>query len=224
MVSCLKVMLNVLFAWNSNKMKACHEHRKTLDLINKKALLTKKVLLHYEPTNKTETSWNKNQEALQAWSNRARNFFGRTRTGSILQLWCNSPSVSLSTKAFVEMLDCVEALDHVCPQFLRAETLLEFEQRWYVDWKEHSPELFFSICSSKLEASHTCLQRLQLFLKMGVTVSALFIFHVSRSKSGVVDSLRTYISTWCMYVCYLQWMDVYVRCKCMYMHIREFIL
>jgi hypothetical protein len=90
--------------------------------------------------------------------------------------------------------------------------------------EETSPELFLNICSSRLEASQACLQRLQLFLKMSITVSALFIFHVSRSKSGVVDSLGTYISTGCMYVCYLQWMDVYVRCKCMYMRIREFIL
>jgi hypothetical protein len=37
MVSCLKVMLNVLFAWNNNEMKAFHEHRKTHDLINKKS-------------------------------------------------------------------------------------------------------------------------------------------------------------------------------------------
>jgi len=50
-----------------------------------------------------------------------------------------------------------------------------------------SPELFLSIYSSKLEVSHTCLQRLQLFLQMDVTVSTLFIFCVSRSKSGVVD-------------------------------------
>jgi hypothetical protein len=56
-------------------------------------------------------------------------FYGRTRTGSILQLWHNSPSVGLPTKAFAEMLDCVEALDHVCPLFLRAESLLGFEQR-----------------------------------------------------------------------------------------------
>jgi len=34
----------------TTKMKACHEYRKTHDLINKKALLTKKVLLHYEPS------------------------------------------------------------------------------------------------------------------------------------------------------------------------------
>jgi hypothetical protein len=51
-----------------------------------------------------------------------------------------------------------------------------------------SPELFLSICSSKLEESQAFLQRLQLFLKMNVTASTLFIFHVFRSKSGVVDS------------------------------------
>jgi len=57
-------------------------------------------------------------KVLQAWSNKGGYFFGRTRTCSILQWWCNSPS------------DCVEALDHVCPQFLRVELLLGFEQRW----------------------------------------------------------------------------------------------
>jgi len=37
--------------------------------------------------------------------------------------------MGLPTKAFAKMLGCVEALDHVCPQFLRAELLLGFEQR-----------------------------------------------------------------------------------------------
>jgi hypothetical protein len=62
-----------------------------------------------------------------------------------------------------------------------------------------SIELFLSICSSKLEASHACLQRFQLFLKINVTVSMLFIFHVSRSKSCVVDSWGTYFSSRCMH-------------------------
>jgi uncharacterized FAD-dependent dehydrogenase len=53
----------------------------------------------------------------------------KTRIGSILQLWCNSLSVNLPTKAFAEMLDGVEALDHICPQFLWDESLLGFEQR-----------------------------------------------------------------------------------------------
>jgi hypothetical protein len=39
------------------------------------------------------------------------------------------PFSSLPTKAFAEILDCVEALDHICPQFLQAESLLGFEQR-----------------------------------------------------------------------------------------------
>jgi hypothetical protein len=47
-------------------------------------------------------------------------------------------------------------------------------------------------------------------------VSTLFTFHVSCSESGVVGSLGTYISTCCMYVCYLQWVDV---CVWMQMHV-----
>jgi hypothetical protein len=78
--------------------------------------------------------------------------------------------------------------------------------------EETSPELFLSICSSRLEASQACLQRLQLFLKMGVTVSVLFIFHVSRSKLGVVDSLGAYISTW--RVCMLFTMIYANVCTC----------
>jgi len=70
-----------------------------------------------------------------------------------------------------------------------------------------SSEVFPSIFSSKLEASHACLQRLQLFLKMGFMVSTLFIFHVSRSYSGVVNSLGTYFSTWCTCV----WIQMYVH-------------
>jgi len=85
--------------------------------------------------------------------------------------------------------------------------------------EETSSELFLSICSSRLEASQARLQRLQLFLKMSITVSALFIFHVSRSKSGVCRLFGDlYFNMACMYVIYN---DV---CKCMYMRIREFIL
>jgi len=51
-----------------------------------------------------------------------------------------------------------------------------------------SPKLFPSICLSKLEASHACLYRLQPFLKMGIMVSTLFIFHAKDDRSGVVDS------------------------------------
>jgi hypothetical protein len=58
-----------------------------------------------------------------------------------------------------------------------------------IGWLEgNSLELFLSICSSKLEASQAFVQRLQLFLKMDATANTLFIFHVFRSKLGVVDS------------------------------------
>jgi hypothetical protein len=85
-------------------------------LLTIKAHLTRKVLWNFEPNyqQKPERVETKNQEVLQALSNRGSYFFGRIRTCSILQQWCNSPSVSLPTKAFAEMLDCVEALDHVC--------------------------------------------------------------------------------------------------------------
>jgi hypothetical protein len=39
----------------TKKMKACHEHRKTHDLINKKGSFDKESLVVYELTNKTET-------------------------------------------------------------------------------------------------------------------------------------------------------------------------
>jgi hypothetical protein len=61
------------------------------------------------------------------------------------------------------------------------------------------PELFLSICLSKLEASQAFLQRLHLFLKMDVTTSIIFIFCVFRSKSSVIDSWGTYFSSRCMH-------------------------
>jgi hypothetical protein len=49
-------------------MKACPEHRKIHDLINKKPHLTEKVLWHYKPNyqQKLEHGEKKNQEVLQA--------------------------------------------------------------------------------------------------------------------------------------------------------------
>jgi len=53
---------------------------------------------------------------------------------------------------------------------------------------------------------------------MNVTVSTLFIFHVSCSKSGVIDSLGTYTSTCvCMHVIYNELMYVYGCYKCISM-------
>jgi hypothetical protein len=102
---------------------------------------------------------------MQAWSSRGiYYFFGRTRTGSILQRWCNSPS------------DCVEAFDHVCLQFLRVESL--FWTKMIGQLEGISLEIFFDICSSKLEVSQAFVQRLQLFLKMGAAASMLFISNV----------------------------------------------
>jgi hypothetical protein len=65
MVSCLKVMLKVLFAWNNNK-KGRHvmNTRKHMILLKRKANLTEKLLWHYELTNKTETGWNKKIKKL----------------------------------------------------------------------------------------------------------------------------------------------------------------
>jgi hypothetical protein len=54
---------SVIYMKQQQKMKTCHEHRKTLDLINMKALLTKKILLHCEPS--YQQDWNK---LKQTWS------------------------------------------------------------------------------------------------------------------------------------------------------------
>jgi hypothetical protein len=80
----------------------------------------------------TNKNWNRLKQKSRSFAGMIKLrwlFFGGTRTSFILQMWCNSPSVSLPTKVFEEMLSCVEALDHVCPQFLWAESLLGFEQR-----------------------------------------------------------------------------------------------
>jgi hypothetical protein len=84
-------------------------------LLTRKANLIEKLLWHYELTNKIGTGWNKRNKSFEGMIKQRQLFFDRTRIGSILQLGCNSYSVSLPTKAFAQMLDCVEALDHVCP-------------------------------------------------------------------------------------------------------------
>jgi hypothetical protein len=107
----------------TTKMKACYKH---MILLTIKAHLTGKVLWNFESNyqQKLEQVETKNKKFCRHDLTEVVIFFCRTRTGSILQPWCNSPSVSLPTKAFADMLDCVEALDHVCPQFLWAESLL----------------------------------------------------------------------------------------------------
>ena len=107
-----------------------HEHKKkkkTHDFINRKGSFDRESLVVFWaklPT-KTGIGW-KNQEVFCRHDQAEVLFFfwGRTRTGSILQWWCNSPS------------DCVEALDYVGPLFLWVELLLGFEQRCQVNWKE----------------------------------------------------------------------------------------
>jgi len=128
----------------ATKIKACHEHRKTHDLINKKNSFDSESLIKFWailPT-KTGTGWSNIKKFCR--HDRIEVVFFRTRIGSIMQRWCNSSSVGLPTKAFAEMLNCVEALDHVCPQFLWDESLLGFEQRWYVGWKA-LPQSYFSV-------------------------------------------------------------------------------
>jgi hypothetical protein len=49
--------------------------------------------------------------------------------------------------------------------------------------------------------THANLQGMQLFLEVGITVSTFFIFHISLSELGIVNStdlscLGTYISIW----------------------------
>jgi hypothetical protein len=73
----VNIMLRVLFTWNKKK-KTCHEHKKTVDLINKKALLTKKksCCIMSQVTNKTETTLNRHDQTK-----------GNNRVGFILPIW-----------------------------------------------------------------------------------------------------------------------------------------
>jgi hypothetical protein len=79
----LKGYAQCVFAWDSNKMKAFHEHRKTHDLINKKRLIwqRKSCGILSQITNKTETSWNRKikkfcrydwTEVVMFWQNKNR--------------------------------------------------------------------------------------------------------------------------------------------------------
>ena len=122
-------------------MKTYYGRRKTHNLINKKDSFDKESLMKLWaklPT-KIGTGWNKNQEVLQAWSNWGSFFFFcRTRIGSIMHRWCNSPSVSLPTKTFAETLDCVEAY---WPMF--ASNFFRLSRCWVLNKDERSVGMNF---------------------------------------------------------------------------------
>jgi hypothetical protein len=136
------------------------QKKKTHDFINRKGSLDKKNLVEFWaklPT-KTGIGW-KNQEILS-----------RTRTGSILR--CNSPS------------DCVEAFDHVCPPVSLGWVIVGGWTKIADRLEGPSPEVFLSVCSSKLEASQAFVQRLQLFFKMGAETSTFFYLQCFLLKIG----------------------------------------
>ena len=189
-------------------MKVCPEHRKTHDFINKKPHLTEKVLWHYKPNY---------QQKLEHGEKKIKKFcrhdqtevviFGQSKnmlhSATVMQFPFGQPS----HKSFCRNVGLCWG-PWPCLPLISSGWVVVGDWLKVTRWVEGpSSEVFPSICSSKLEASHACLQRLQLFLKMGFMVSTLFIFHVSRSDSGVVNSLGTYFSTWYMCV----WMQVYVH-------------
>ena len=152
--------------------------RKHMLLFTGKAHWTGKTLWNFEPNYRQKLEYvEKIKKFLQAWSSRGSIFLkkkSRTRIGSILR--CNSSS------------DCVEAFDHVCPPVSLGWVVVGGWTKIANRLEGPSPEVFLSVCSSKLEASQAFVQRLQLFLKMGAEASTFFISNVFCSKLGVADS------------------------------------
>jgi len=82
---------NVIYMYN-NKRSVIWTQENTWSYLTRKALLTEKVLWHYELTNKTETGWNKkNQEALKAWSTRGSYFWTKQEQAP----FCNCGAIPL---------------------------------------------------------------------------------------------------------------------------------
>ena len=169
------------------KMKVCYKY---MILLTIRAHLTRNLLWNFKPSyqQKTGTSWNKNQEVLRAWSNRGSFFFlqnkNRLHYAPVVQFPFGQPS----HQSFCRNTWLCRGSWLRLPSISSGKVIVGFWTKMIGRLGRTFLELFFSICSSKLEASHTCLQKLQLFLKMDVTASTLFIFRVFRSKLGVVDS------------------------------------
>jgi hypothetical protein len=161
---------------------------KHMILLTRKAHLTEKVLWHYELTDKIETGWNKKikkfwrhdqTEIIIFWQNK-----NKLHSATVVQFPFSQPS----HKGFCRNAGLCWGSWPCLPLISSGWVDVGVWTKMIGRLEGTSPKLFLSICSSKLETSQAFLQRLQLFLKMDVTASTLFIFHVFRSKSGVVDS------------------------------------
>ena len=117
--------------------------------------------------------------------------------------WCNSPSIQPSHQSFCRNTWLCRGSWPCLPLISSGKVIVGFWTKMIGRLEGTFLELFFSICSSKLEASHTCLQKLQLFLKINITTSTLFIFHVFSFKVGccrlVGDLLFIPVHAWQMY-------------------------
>jgi hypothetical protein len=154
-------------------------------------------------TNKNWNGLKQNQEVLQAWSNRGSVFFlqnkNRLHYAPVVQVpfgWPSHQSFCRNTWLCRGSWPCL-------PLISSGKVIVGFWTKMIGRLEGTFLELFFSICSSKLEASHTCLQKLQLFLKINITTSTLFIFHVFSFKVGccrlVGDLLFIPVHAWQMY-------------------------
>jgi len=177
--------------------------KKHMILLTRKATFGRESLVEFwaKLQTKTETGWNKNQEVLQAWSNRGSYLFiflqnkNRLHSATVVQFPFSQPS----RKSFCRNAGLCWGSWPCLPLIFLGWLVVGVWTKMIGRLEGTFPELFLSICSSKLEASQAFLQRLHLFLKMDVTTSTIFIFCVFRSKSSVVDSWGTYFSSWCMH-------------------------
>jgi len=158
MVSCLKVMFNVLFAWNSNKIKACHEHKKIHDLNNKKkGLFDRKSLvelyakvptrLKYVETKIKKFCKHDQIEVVIFWQNK-----NRLHSITMVQFPFGQPSHKIFCRnaGLWGSWPCL-------PLISSGWFVIRVWTMMIGRLEGTSPELFPIICSSKLEVSHTCL-------------------------------------------------------------------
>ena len=128
---------------------------------------------------KIGTSWNKNQEVLQAWSNRGSSFFfflqnkNRLHSALVVQFSFGQPS---HKSFFRNVRLCWGSWPYLSPIFL-GRVVVGVWTKMIDQLEETSPELFFSFCSNKLEASQALENRCSISINT-IIVSGIFFLHI----------------------------------------------
>ena len=165
----------------TTKIKACHEHRKTHDLINKKGLFDRERLVKFwaKLQTKTGTGWNKKIKKFCRHDQTEVVIFGQRKNMLHSATAVQFPFSQPSHWSFYRNVGLCWGSWPCLPLISSGWVVVGFWTKMIGRLEGTFPDFFFSICSSKLEASHTCLQRLQLFLNIDVFAPSWVLFITS---------------------------------------------